>query len=107
MGSMGATSDRERRQYPRTDARLLVSYCPESGLASYGVGYTRNVSEGGTVFTSSSPFDQGSTLALTLRFPFAYRATEKVAEVVSCKEKVNKLLYETHIRFVEPSPEYI
>ena len=107
MGFIAATSNRERRQYPRTDARVLVSYCPESGLASYGVGYTRNVSEGGTVFTSSSPFDQGSRLALTLRFPFTYRATEKVAEVVSCKEKVNKLLYETRIRFLETSPEFI
>ena len=104
---MTASGTRERRQFPRTDARVLVSYFPESAVTSYGVGYTRNVSAGGTVFTSSRPFDSGSRLALTLRLPFAHRATEKVAEVVSSKETVKKLLYEVHLRFLEATAESV
>ena len=62
---MAAFGSCERRQFPRTDARVLVSYGPVSGFTSYGVGYTRNVSEGGTVFTTSRRFKRGSRLALT------------------------------------------
>jgi hypothetical protein len=102
---MAASSTGERRQFPRSDARVLVSYGPVSGFTSCGVGYTRNVSEGGTVFTTSRPFDLGSKLALTLRFPFAHRATEQIAEVVSCRETVRNLIYETRIRFLPKAAE--
>ena len=102
---MAASGTGERRQFPRTDARVLVSYGPVSGFTSYGVGYTRNVSEGGTVLTTCKPFDRGTKLALTLRFPFAQRATELIAEVVSCRETVRNLIYETRIRFLPKAAE--
>ena len=93
----------ERRQYPRRDASLTVSYQRGDGTAGYGIAQTRTVSLGGVLLTTAKAFAAGTRLAIRIRLPFrgVPRLVEEAAEVVESREFVRSFLYETRVRFVD------
>ncbi len=89
----------ERRQHPRTDASLVVSYRVKELASDYDISQSKNVSQGGMLLTTNRQFGYGEFLLMTLRLPFMPDAMEVTARVVSSREIVRDLIYDTRVQF--------
>ncbi|MBP7089166.1 MAG: PilZ domain-containing protein [Candidatus Omnitrophica bacterium] len=94
----------ERRNLPRIDANFVVSYRIKSG--NYDLTQTKNLSQGGMLLTTNCAFEKGTLLAMIIRFPLALKKIETTAQVVSSKEIVKGLIYETRVRFLDLDKEF-
>lgn len=104
---MNQYADGDRRKYPRLDANFIVSYCPKAVSCEYDLTQTKNVSRGGALITTNKKFDKNTILAITIRFPFYIKRIELTAEVVSSKEIVKNLIYETRVCFLNMDSNFV
>lgn len=91
----------ERREYPRTDGRFIISYRIKEISDDYDLTQTKNVSKGGILITTNRFFGTGVVLKMTIRFPFVQQKIEATGEVVKCKEVIRNIIYETSIKFLD------
>ena len=89
----------ERRQHPRTDASLVVSYRVKELASDYDISQSKNVSQGGMLLTTNRQFGPGEPLLMTLRLPCMPDAMEVTALVVASREIVRDLIYDTRVQF--------
>ena len=89
----------ERREHPRTDANLVVSYRVKNFASDYDISQSKNVSQGGMLLTTNRQFGPGELLLMTLRLPFMPDAMEVTGRVVASTEIVRDLIYDTRIQF--------
>jgi len=97
----------ERRQFPRIDGTFVVSYGEAlDDRQKIDITQTRNISEGGLLFTTDRKFQSGIVLKLKLRLPgYPDYITLKV-EVVESKEIAGKgFLYDTRVKFISIKDE--
>ena len=103
---MGMYSGEERRKQPRMTANFVVSYRIKKFPDGYDLSQTKNVSQGGMLLTTNKLFEKGTYLAMTIRFPLSPQKIEVTGEVVSSKQIVRDLIYETRIRFLDLDEEF-
>lgn len=96
-----------RRKFPRLDANFIVSYSPKKASADYDLSQTKNVSGGGALITTNKEFEKGTLLSVTVRFPFYPKRIGLTAEVISSKELVKNLVYETRVCFLDMDSGFI
>lgn len=96
----------ERRKHSRMNANFIVSYRVRQVPDNYDLSQTKNVSQGGMMLTTNKKFEDGTCLAMTIRFPFVLQKIHVLAEVVDSKEVVRNLIYETRIRFLDLDEEF-
>ncbi|RKY33343.1 MAG: hypothetical protein DRP68_02770 [Candidatus Omnitrophota bacterium] len=94
----------ERRKYPRIPATFVLNYRIKEIPDDYDLTQSKNVSQGGILITTNQYFEKGVHLEITIRFPFLPGKVQLIGEVVSCKEKVKGLIYDTRIKFVNLDP---
>ncbi len=91
----------EKRKHERLDVNFVISYRIQALPNGYDLSQTKNVSQGGMLFTTNKLFDKGICLAITIRFPFVPQKIEVLGIVIDSKEKVRDLIYETRIKFLD------
>ncbi len=103
---MSEYSGQERRQFPRVNANFVVSYRIKEIRDGYDLSQTKNVSQGGILLTTNREFKKGIFLAMTIRFPLVRQKIEVTGEVVSSRQIVRNLIYETRIKFLDLNEEF-
>jgi c-di-GMP-binding flagellar brake protein YcgR len=91
----------EKRKYLRANANFVVSYRLKRTPDNYDLSQTKNISQGGMLLTTNKKFENGTQLAMTIRFPFVNQRMEVTGEVIDSKEVVRGLIYETRISFMD------
>ena len=91
----------EKRKYARMSANFVVSYRIKEMADGYDLSQSKNVSQGGMLLTTNKFFPRDTCLAMTIRFPFVMQKIEVTGRVVSCKEMVRDLIYETRLQFLD------
>lgn len=95
----------ERRRFPRVSANLTVSYRPEVISGQFDLTRTKNISQGGMLFTTKEAFKKGTYLRLSTNLPVIPYKIEEVAKVVdSIDNNTNEGLvrfYETRVCFLK------
>lgn len=89
----------ERRNHPRSDVRIVVSYRGDDLAGGYDISESENISPGGMLLATRREFSTGEPLVLTLRAPARLEATEVYARVVASHEIVPNHVYLTRVRF--------
>lgn len=97
----------EKRRHPRLNASFIVSYRIKDPSSDFDLSQTKDVSQGGFLFTTNKEFAQGTVLVMILRFPFVAEKIELHGQVVSSQEKVKNLIYETHIKFKDSDEAFL
>jgi len=92
---------KEKREYPRMHANFIVSYRIKHPSGDYDLTQTKDVSQGGMLLTTNKPFEKGTYLTLTMRFPFIPQKIELTGKVADSKEINKNLIYETRIQFLD------
>lgn len=93
----------EKRQYPRIDAQIEVSFpTPEA----YVVEYSKNISKGGIFVKTAKLPDPNAVVELKLRFPGIKEVISILARVartvvVSDPDRVGEQLYGVGFYFIE------
>jgi len=99
----------ERRKFPRIPANFVVSYRPEVISGEYDLTQTRNISQGGILFTTKEEFKKGTYLRMLTRLPVTPYKVEKIGQVVDSRHpsKPNDKadLYETRVQFLKINDE--
>ncbi|MEK6733136.1 MAG: PilZ domain-containing protein [Candidatus Omnitrophota bacterium] len=92
----------ERRKFKRISKNYVISYTPvKSEKLKFDISQTRNLSEGGLLFTADRMFQKGVVLKLKLRLPqFSDYVVLKV-QVIDSIELAENLMYETRVKFME------
>ncbi|MDD5585233.1 MAG: PilZ domain-containing protein [Candidatus Omnitrophica bacterium] len=96
----------ERRNFPRLNANFVVSYRVKEVPEGYDLSQTKNVGQGGILLTTNRKFENGTHLAMSIRFPFIAKRIEVTGAVVDSKEIVRDLIYETRIQFLDLDTEF-
>lgn len=95
----------ERRRYQRIAANFVVSYIEVPGPSKADISQTKNISEGGVLFTADRKFQKGAILNLKLRLPDAFDIISLNVEVMDSKEIGKGFLYDTRAKFVNLKDE--
>jgi len=103
---MSGYSGAERRRHSRMSANFIVSYRVRQVPDNYDLSQSKNVSQGGMMLTTNKKFENGTHLAMTIRFPFVSQKIRVLAEVVDSNEIVRNLIYETRIKFLDLDEEF-
>ncbi|MBP7089021.1 MAG: PilZ domain-containing protein [Candidatus Omnitrophica bacterium] len=95
----------ERRKFPRVPVNLMVSYRPEVISGQFDWTRTKNISQGGMLFTTKEAFKKGTYLRLSTNLPVEPHKIEEIAKVVdsvdsSLDEGLAKF-YETRVYFLK------
>ena len=104
---MDKYSGSDRRQNPRLSANFVISYRLKQYRGGYDLSQTKNISKGGILLTTNKPFEPGTHLAMTIRFPFIPQRIEVAGSVVGSKEVVRNLIYETRIQFLDLDENFL
>ena len=96
----------EQRKHKRLGANFVVSYKIQALPNGYDLSQTRNVSQGGMMFTTNKLYDKGDCLAITVRFPFVPQKIEVSGIVIESNVKVRDLIYETRIKFLNIDEQF-
>ena len=78
-----------------------MSYRIKEPPSDYDLSQTKDVGQGGMFLTTNKKFDKDIQLAMNIRFPFFPKRIEVTGLVVSSKEVVRNLIYETRIKFLD------
>jgi hypothetical protein len=110
MELMERNIDSEKRKYPRFNVDLPIKYSRSSLFSKYARAV--NASEGGLLLHLPEEFGVGQQLALKLFFPSCADSNiiEMVVQVVWMDVRLRKDWawdYQTGVRFVDISPEYM
>ena len=89
----------DKRKHPRAEANFIISYKIQRENSNSDLSQSKNVSQGGMALTTNRYFEKGTHLLMTIRFPFFPNKIKVTGEVVSSKEVVNNIIYETRIKF--------
>jgi hypothetical protein len=90
----------ERRKFVRIDGTFVISYSDVTGQEpKIDLSQTKNISVGGILFTTGKQYDPGATLKIKLRLPDAPDYLSAKVRVISCKEKLKGILYDTRVKF--------
>ncbi len=90
----------ERREHPRMSVNFIINYRIQELPNSYDLSQTRDVSQGGALLTTNKLFEKGFRLTMNLRIPFVPQKIEIKGEVISSREVVRDLVYETRVKFL-------
>ena len=96
---MGKYQGLDKRKHPRANANFIISYKIQKENVNSDLSQSKNVSQGGMLLTTNRLFDKGTHLLMTIRFPFLPNKIKITGEVVSSKEVVKNVIYETRIKF--------
>ncbi|MFH1782679.1 MAG: PilZ domain-containing protein [Candidatus Omnitrophota bacterium] len=92
----------ERRQFLRVDRSFVVSYTVvEVKSPKADITQTRNISEGGILFTTDKELAQGAMLDIKLKVPQAADYIDIKGEVVDSKKRGSGMLCDTRVKFIE------
>ena len=93
----------ERRQHPRREASIVISYRPTDRTARHDITHTQDISRGGMLLTTARAFAPGALLMIVARLPFpgSPQIVQGTAAAVKSKEIVPRLIYETRVQFVD------
>ena len=91
----------DRREFPRLKGSFIVSYKILDEINNADLSQTKNISEGGMMFTTDKAFPEGTLLTLYVRLPFVEEKIELTGRVLQSKEVVKDIIYETRICFLE------
>ncbi|MBU1122562.1 MAG: PilZ domain-containing protein [Candidatus Omnitrophota bacterium] len=97
--------DQDKRKYLRIDATYVVSYCAKKVSPYYNISQTRNISQGGAVFTTNKVFSKGMILTMTMKFPFLIGKKIEVQAQVMDSKKLGGDIYNTRVKFLDLDPE--
>jgi hypothetical protein len=90
----------ERRRHHRVEARLMVGFrMLGESVECYGLAQSSNVGGGGLLLPTTKAFAPGLLLSMRMRLPRTAQTLSLLGEVVSSKEIVGNLVYNTRIRF--------
>jgi uncharacterized protein (TIGR02266 family) len=100
---------REKRKYPRIEAKIRVTFPTVEELIQE---YTRNISSGGIFLKTDQPLDPNATIDLTIQFPEGlgvYTVQGRVARlmVMTHPDDPGRQLFGAGIRFLAPSSELV
>jgi PilZ domain len=96
----------ERRKNERLNVNFVVSYRIKEAEENFDLSQTKNLSQGGMLLTTNKQFQQGTRLAMILRFPLVPQKIEVIGIVIDSKEVVRDIIYETRIRFLNLDEEF-
>ena len=92
----------DRRRYPRVNKTFVVSFSRYGEAGTHAdISQTRNISLGGILLTTDIQYAPGTVLTLKLRLPVQRDTVNVLGRVITSKRIVNKLIYDTHIEFME------
>jgi c-di-GMP-binding flagellar brake protein YcgR len=97
----------EKRKFIRITASCTVSYKPEEVDSHHDITFTRDISQGGAIITTDKSFTPGTALAIVIRLPSLPEKIEATVKVVNCREVVKNSIYETRVKFIDLSPQYV
>jgi len=89
----------EKRGYPRADVNFVISYRIKEETDNFDLTQSKDVSQGGMLLTTNRAFSPGTSLVMTIRFPFLTKKIEILGEVVDSTVSVKNLIYNTRIKF--------
>lgn len=92
----------ERRRFPRIDAKYVISYKELFDVnVKFDLSQTKNIGEGGILFTSDKIYQKGAILELKIRFPdFSDFVTLK-GKVVDSKSIGKGIMTDTRVSFID------
>ena len=90
----------ERRRHPRISGRFIVSYRVLEGGGKIDITQTKNISLGGMLLTTNTPFKPGTSLAIEIRLPFDPNPIMLIGRVIDSREVTKDLIYDTRLMFL-------
>jgi len=100
---------REKRKYPRIEAKIKVGFRTVEDLVSE---YAKNISKGGIFLKTDRLVDPNAEIDLTLQFPNGlgeYQIRGRVTRLMSISHPADPeiQLYGIGVQFLSPDPEFI
>lgn len=100
---MGKISESEKRQHPRIDAKIKVSF---KTMGDFIEEYTKNISKGGIFLKTDKLLDPNAQIELQLMFPDSKREHKIIGRVkrlvvMSDPDSEEKQIYGVGIHFVK------
>ncbi len=96
----------DRRKYVRIYRHFILTYYPVSAPSSQKeVSQINNISQGGMNFSVTEPLEIGTQLGIELKTPFLADSIYLQGEVLECREKISKLIYEIRLQFKDISAQ--
>jgi type IV pilus assembly protein PilZ len=97
---------REKRKYPRIEAKVQVTFRSVKDLVAE---YTKNISKGGIFLKTDQLLDPNAEIDLTMTFPNDlgdFQVRGRVVRLVSLSHPTDssRQLYGAGIRFLDPTP---
>jgi len=90
----------EKREHPRMRVNFVINYRIQELQDSYDLSQTKDVSQGGVLLTTNKPFEKGTHLTMNLKIPFVPQKIELKGRVISSREVVRDLVYDTRVSFI-------
>ena len=90
----------EKRKYPRTKGRFIVSYRVIPDNSNADISQTKNLCLGGMLLTTNCQFPVGTNLALEIRLPFDPDPIMTIAKVLESQEISKGIIYDTRLTFL-------
>ena len=92
----------ERRKFVRIAGTFVISYSDiTTADAKSDVSQTKNISLGGILFTAGQQFKAGTVLKIKLRLPDTPDYFDAKVKVISSKQRVKGIMYDTRVKFIE------
>ncbi len=88
-----------KRKDARRPGTFIVYYSLHGKSLSYDVSQTKDISSGGLSLTTTQKFTKGEVLDLKITLPIMRESVKATAVVRDCREKVNNLIFITHLEF--------
>ncbi len=96
----------ERRQYKRIKKHFILTYYDSAHPdEKFGASQLKNISLGGMCLITAKEFPEKTLLAIELKTPFMTDLTHMEGIVLSSREQMKDIIYETRIQFSELTPE--
>ena len=93
-----------RRQYVRVYRHFVLTYHVLSNpSARREISQINNISQGGMNFAATAPLTVGEAVEVELKTPFLSEGLCVQGEVLGCREKIPKLIYEVRLQFKDLS----
>ena len=93
-----------RRKYVRVYRNFILTYhltCKPS--AKQEMSQINNISQGGMNFSVTEVLPVGEQLGIELKTPFLADSVYLEGQVLECREKISKLIYEVRLQFKDIS----
>ena len=99
-------SPSERRKYKRFTRHFILTYFDTADRKNrYDASQLKNISLGGICLITAQAFAPATRLGIELKTPYLAQAIHLEGVVVESTEKINNMIYETRLKFLNLSPE--